>query len=291
MNYIIVTNTINRSSELVSTSLRASLNQKVEPVKVILLDQNKAELALPEEISKNPKFERQIVRKNSVSATRNSLKIPDEIKWIFFCDDDGYPADDYSEILSELIKTHPNVEIFAGSIIRNDNFNFYSLRQSRPGSLKYFRNTKKLMGSNFVVKVSTFESLNKFDENFGAGAYFGSGEETDFAWKAFFNKIHMEYFPELKVYHVPPFNESIKTGFKKSLSYGIGKGALVFKWIFVKKKFKAFYEFAEMFIIPLIQFVRGIFTIKLALITNNIASLIGRIWGIFKAAKFYMRKN
>ena len=84
------------------------------------------------------------------------------------------------------------------------------------------------MGSNFVIKTSTFEKLGRFDESFGVGSYWGSSEETDFCWKAFFNKVPMEFFSELKVFHVPPFNESIKKGFVKSFNYGIGKGRISF---------------------------------------------------------------
>ncbi len=290
MKYIIVTNTIFRSSELVAKSLLASLNQKIKPQKVILIDQNENELKLPEEILNDPDFERQKVNKKSVSAARNQLKIPNDVDWIFFCDDDGYPDENYSEILLKLMNENPELEIFAGSIIRNDNNEFYSLRHKKGGSLKKFSNTKNLMGSNFVIKVETFSKLGRFDENFGAGSFFGSSEETDFCWKAFFEKVPMEFFPELKVYHVPPFNESIKKGFKKSLNYGIGKGALVYKWLFLKKKIIVLYEFFEMIFVPVLQFFRAIFTFKLGLITNNIAAISGRISGIFKAAKFYSGK-
>ena len=282
--YIIVTNTINRPVELVFRSLNASLNQKIKPKKVILLDQNKAALNLPDEIAKNPLFEKQNTSLNSVSAARNSLVIPDGTDWIFFCDDDGYPHPDYSEILQKKISNDPDIEILAGNIIREDTNTNYTLRQKNFGSLKYFRNTKKLMGSNFVVKVKTFEELDRFDENFGAGSYWGSGEETDFCWKAFFAKREMEFFPELIVYHVPPFHENMKTGFKKSFKYGVGKGALVWKWLFRKRKLIVIYELLEMVIVPFIHFLRGIFTLKPSLIATHFASLIGRFYGLLKAS-------
>ena len=140
-----------------------------------------------------------------------------------------------------------------------------------------------MMGSNFVVKVKVFEELNRFDANFGAGSYWGSGEETDFCWKAFFAKKEMEFFPELIVYHVPPFQESVKTGFKKSFKYGVGKGALVWKWLVKKGKPVVLYELIEMIIIPFIHFFRGIFTLRPQLIVTHIASLSGRIYGLLKA--------
>ena len=139
------------------------------------------------------------------------------------------------------------------------------------------------MGSNFVVKVKTFNDLGRFDENFGAGSYWGSSEETDFCWKAYFAEKNLEFFKELIVYHAPPFNESTKTGFKKAFKYGMGKGALVWKWLGRKRKIKVCYELFEMFTVPFIQIVRGIFTLKFQFALNNIAIISGRIFGLVKA--------
>ena len=282
MNYIEVVNTINRPSHLVERCLTALLSQRIEPKRVVLIDQNKKVLNILEAISLNPLFERKKVEFNSVSAARNTLVIPEGTEWIFFCDDDGYPCQDYSEKLKKIILENPTLDILAGSIVREDNKEFYTLRHKKGGSLKSFRNTKNLMGSNFVIKVKVFDELGRFDENFGAGSLWGSSEETDFCWKAYFAGKNMEFFPELIVYHVPPFNESFKDGFHKSFKYGVGKGALVSKWLFKNRKFKVIYELLEMLTVPFIQSIRGLLTIKFGLIAANFAALIGRIYGMFK---------
>lgn len=286
MNYVIVTNTFKRATNLVERSLMASLKQVVPPKKVILIDQNERTIPLSSEITNHPLFERQKVHLNSVSAARNSLIISQDIEWIFFCDDDGFPCKNYSETMNKIIQGHPELEILAGSILRDDNHEFYSLRHKKGGSLKHFRNSKNLMGSNFVVKAATFNRLNRFDKNFGVGAFFGSSEETDFCWNAYFNHVPMEFFPELIVYHIPPFNESIKLGTMKSFRYGIGKGALVSKWLFQKHQPKVLFEFFEMLTLPFVQILRGILTLKLGLISSNIAAFFGRVLGIIK---FYRR--
>lgn len=283
MNYIIVTNSYNRSDELVARSLRASLNQKPEPQKVYLIDQNKTQLLLPDEITGHKLFKRIRTNKRSVSAARNSLHIPETTEWIFFCDDDGYPCEDYSEKLYDLINKNPHLEIFAGSIIREDNNDYYTLRHKKGGSMRYFRYTKNLMGSNFVIKAATFLKLGKFDEDFGVGSYWKSSEETDFCWKAYFSGVKMEYFPELVVYHQPPFNLSVKKGFSKAFNYGIGKGALVYKWLVKKRKLKVCFELIEMFVVPVIQSIRAIFILKPQLILTNLATVSGRVYGFIKA--------
>jgi GT2 family glycosyltransferase len=283
MNYITIVNTINRPQHLVERCLNALLEQKIKPNKVILVDQNENEINLSNQIIESPIFQINKVNYKSVSSARNSIQIPKGVEWIFFCDDDGYACENYSEILNKLIIKNPKIEIFAGSIIRDDTNDFYSLRHKKGGSLTKFRNTKNLMGSNFVVKVTTFDKLRRFDENFGVGSYWGSSEETDFCWKAFFNKIPMEFYPELKVYHIPPFNESIKIGFKKSFNYGIGKGALVYKWLIKKHKFLVVYELGEMFILPFLLSILGILKLKPQLIATNFAAFTGRFYGFVKA--------
>ncbi len=283
MNYIIITNTYKRPIELVTRSIRASLLQKIKPYNVFLIDQNDPGLLLPDDITSNKLFHRVPSDKKSVSAARNSLTIPDNIDWIFFCDDDGYPCENYSENLKILINNHPELEIFAGSIVREDNNDYYTLRHKKGGSMQLFRYTKNLMGSNFVIKRDTFIRLGKFDENFGVGAYWGSSEETDFCWKAYFSGVKMEYFPELKVYHVPPFNLSLKKGFKKAFGYGVGKGALVYKWLIRRKKIKVSFELMEMLIVPFIQSIRAVYKLKPQLILTNIAAVSGRVYGFIKA--------
>lgn len=283
MKYIAAVNTINRSKALVERCLNSLLSQKVKPIKVILIDQNEIKLELSEIIKSNPIFSHIQEKTKSVSSARNSLQIPQEAEWIFFCDDDGYADENYSEILNDLIIKNPEIEILAGSIVREDNFEFYSLRHKKAGSLKKFRNTKNLMGSNFVIKVSTFDKLNRFDENFGVGSYWGSSEETDFCWKAYFQKIPMEFFPQLKVYHLPPFNLSIKIGFGKAFRYGIGKGALVYKWLIKKRKLIVIYEFVEMLIVPFVVSLIGIIKLKPQLVVTNFASISGRLYGFIKA--------
>ncbi len=282
LNYIIVVNTYNRASELVLRNLSASLNQKISPQKIILIDQNIDSLILPADILANPLVIITRTDKKSVSAARNTLVIPENVEWIFFCDDDGFPCDDYSEKLEKIISENPDLDILSGSIVREDNNDYYTLRHKTGGSLKKFRNTKNLMGSNFVVKVKVFDELERFDEKFGAGSSWGSSEETDFCWKAYFAGKNMEFFPELIVYHVPPFTESFKDGFHKAYKYGIGKGALVSKWLFEKKKFKVIYELMEMLTVPFLQSIRGLITFKFGLIASNFAALSGRIYGMIK---------
>ena len=280
MDYIILTNTFQRSPELVERSIKSSLNQKIKPQKVILIDQNNPPLQLSQELIINSLFEIQYVNTTSVSIARNSARKP-ICEWYVFCDDDGYMKEDYSEILDKIISTNNHIDIIAGSIIRDDNFEFYSPRHAIGGDINKFRFTKLLMGSNLVVKEKLFHQLGGFDDTFGAGSKWGSGEETDFAWKAYFNKIPMLYEKDLIVYHIKPYAGDLKHSVNKAFTYGVGKGALICKWL-RKGKLIILYELLEMEIIPLWLILKAILTINFREVLISLASLAGRNLGILK---------
>jgi len=280
MDYIILTNTFRRSIDLVERSLKSSLNQKIEPQKVILIDQNDPPLELSKELKGNPLLEVQYVNTASVSKARNLARKP-ACDWYVFCDDDGYMNEGYSEVLGKVLSTNNYLDIVAGSIIRDDNFEFYSPRHAIGGNLNNFRFTKLLMGSNFAVKEKVFHDLGGFDEEFGIGGKWGSGEETDFAWKAYFNKIPMLYEKDLVVYHIKPYAGDLKHSVNKAFIYGVGKGALICKWL-RKGKLIILYEILEMEIIPLWLILKAIFTINFREVLISSASLAGRNLGILK---------
>ena len=280
MDYIIITNTFERSLELVERSLKSSLNQKIKPQKVILIDQNDQSLKLSRELRENPLLEIQHIKTGSVSIARNSAQKPVS-EWYVFCDDDGYMKIDYSEILDKIISTNNHIGIVAGSIIRDDNYEFYSPRHAIGGDINQFRFTKLLMGSNLVVKEKLFHQLGGFDEMFGAGGKWGSGEETDFAWKAYFNNIPMFYEKELVVYHIKPYAGDLKHSMNKAFKYGVGKGALICKWL-KKGKLIVLYEILEMEVIPLWLILKAVITLDYKAILISLASLGGRNLGVIK---------
>ena len=279
--FIIVTNSYKRDITLVERSLRHSLSQVPAPQRIVFIDQNENKLQLSLEISQNPLLQHLHIHKKSVSVARNYLKISPDIEWIIFCDDDGYLMEGYTRKLFEIVEYYPNLEIIAGSIIRDDNGEFYTPRHKMGGNLNKFRHAKLLMGSNFVCKSETFKRLGGFDERFGVGTLWGSGEETDFVWKAHFARVPMLYRSDLKVFHVKPYASTFFNNLKKAFNYSKGKGALVAKWIFEKKKLKPFWEMGEMILVPLGQTLKATFTLSFEMIAIYLITLLARCWGFF----------
>jgi hypothetical protein len=281
MKIAVVTNSYKRSSELVTRSLSQSLSQSPPVQQLIFVDQNPVPLQLPDDVTLDSRLTRVQTTESCVSSARNLIPIADDVDWLIFCDDDGYLENGYIAEFIRLTQQNPNIDIFAGAIVREDNLDFYTPRQAVGGDLGKFRNAKLLMGSNFAVKSKTFRELGKFDEAFGAGSYWGSGEETDFAWKANFNKIPSKYSPTLRVIHKPPYHEGFHLSVKKAYRYGRGKGALVSKWL-LRGHFLVLIEAMEMTIIPIVQTAKALITLKWNYIPIYAAALAGRFIGLLE---------
>lgn len=277
--FTIITNTIRRKLDLVEKSLHQSLSQDPS-IDVVLVDQNDFPLKLSSDIVNHASFQHQHTQVPAVSMARNKARYASDCEWIIFCDDDGYLESGYFQKLQLFIQSHPDVDVISGSIKRIDNGEFYSKRHAIGGNMKWFWNTKLLMGSNFVIRRSVFEELGKFDERLGAGAVYGSSEETDLAWNAFFHGKKMMYAPELVVFHVPPFVTDAGTEWKKAFRYGIGKGALVRKWLF-KGHIQVLMEFFEMIVLPLIRTPILLIQSRAKEALSQFAALFGRICGMF----------
>lgn len=283
INITIVTNSYKRDKSLVLRSIEYSLFHSESIQELIFIDQNENSLSLPKAILANKKLT--VLRKKvkCVSEARNSLPLKENCDWIVFCDDDGYMSKEYIPKFLDIISKNSQLEVIAGSIVRDDNFEFYSPRHKIGGSLKNFRHTKLLMGSNFAVRKDVFNELGGFDEKFGAGSYWGSGEETDFCWKAFFTNKNMEFHPELIVYHVKPYAGDQKHSEKKAFQYGIGKGALISKWLIDNKKLLVLFELIEMTLVPLLQISKSALVLDFNKLKIIFCSLGGRYFGLAKS--------
>lgn len=283
MNLKIITNSYHRDLPLVQRSLTHSLALHSQVSEVIFIDQNTMPMNLDSKLENNPCLTHIHYTVKCVSVARNKiLEFIDDDTWLIFCDDDGYIDKNYITHLERILKENPQLKVLAGSIMRDDNLGYYTPRHKIGGSLKNFRYTKLLMGSNFVCHSSVFKSLNGFDETFGAGSEWGSGEETDFAWKCYFSNIPMEYFRELKVFHIRPYAGTLEESVDKARRYGIGKGALVAKWLFRNKKFIVTYELLEMTAVPILQVIKSIVTLKFKESKIYVNALYGRYLGMFK---------
>lgn len=282
MNYIIAINTYNRPISLVERCLNSCIRQEIKPAKIILIDQNDTPLRIPEEIISNKLIEIIKVNKKSISEARNSISIPNGTDWIFFCDDDGFPDDNYSIVFNNILNKNPNLDLIGGVYLREDNKEYYNSRQKLKGGIKSFIDTKKIMGSNLIIRTNIFDELGRFSPDFGVGAFWGAGEETDLIWRAYFKKKRIKFFHELIIYHPPVLSRSLYGEMEKSYKYGMGKAGLVAKWLFKKGKLIVLYELFEMLTIPVITIFLGIFTFNFKKVLTSLAAIAGRVAGLIR---------
>ena len=280
MKTAIIINSIARPPILVERAVRSALEQSPPVQWIILVDQNQPPLKLDPAFDRDSRFNQFKNPVPSVSLARNSAPLPADCEWIIFCDDDGFLKNDYVARLETIRSQHPDWDLIAGAIIREDNQDFYTSRQKLGNEINSFASTKLLMGSNFSVRKSVFCDLKKFDARFGAGSPAGSSEETDFCWKAFFKGKKISYQKELVVFHVPPFQENYQLAFSKSYRYGRGKSLLVKKWLLEEHQPWVLLELAEMLLVPLAQMFLGLVTFKFARTVAALGSWLGRWNGL-----------
>ena len=87
-----------------------------------------------------------------------------------------------------------------------------------------------ILGCNMAMRRIVFDKLGPFDERFGAGAIFKSGEDTDYVLRAYFGGVPVEYVPDMVVYHFHGRQKRHQLGSLLS-GYDEGNGALYAKFM------------------------------------------------------------
>lgn len=73
------------------------------------------------------------------------------------------------------------------------------------------------------ITIFTRRNEIRFDENLGAGCYFGACEDTQYAYDLVRNITDCKYFPDIEVWHPDQSLEDFTRN--KNISYGLGVGA------------------------------------------------------------------
>lgn len=81
---------------------------------------------------------------------------------------------------------------------------------------------------NLHSSITLFTKANelRFNEDLGAGQYFGSCEDNDYILRLISNYGDCQYFPDIEVWHPPPSISN--TSKAKNYSYGLGYGAFFY---------------------------------------------------------------
>lgn len=190
----------------------------------------------------------------------------------------SFPDDDctyYSNTVSSVInffENNPTVNIAYGRI------------WDRDSQINIMRNwpdvDKHLNLFNFHLNYSAITCFSKrkdlvFDERFGVGAYYSSGEELDYIIVALEKKINITYTPSIEIWH-PPLNVEIMP-LKKVYEYAKGYGAICKK----HKSFAIFYLFFKSTFFHVLLLFRYIIGFNKKRIIKQLKAIKGRLDGFY----------
>lgn len=122
-----------------------------------------------------------------------------------------------------------------------------------------YGNALKCCISTAMFFSSTYLKGHPFDQRFGVGMHWGSGEETDLVLSIVDDGMKVLYLPEIKVYHQAASKDDIKP--TKVRAYALGFGAVMAKHTIEARKTKAVLLFIHILIRQvggmILYFLRG----------------------------------
>lgn len=212
-----------------------------------------------------------IARNTAIRNARGSL--------IVFTDDDCELSSDYFDKLSSNY-SRDDVSVIRGGAVERGNFediDFTTKRDPKPSRLLDITNVGGfVLGCNMIVPREALAQLGDFDERFGAGAIFRSGEDTDLICRAYLAEIPVEYVPDMVVFHYHG-RRTPKDVRKLYFGYCIGNGAIYAKYCFANMRLlRHFYWDSRNALLEL--FGGSQFQRDLGLTYRH--TVLGNIWGM-----------
>jgi glycosyltransferase involved in cell wall biosynthesis len=124
---------------------------------------------------------------------------------VAFTDDDCYPAEDFLFSIVRCFEEQARLGFIGGRILLHDPDDYRITIQEkserhdlRPGD---FLPDGLIHGANFAFRRTALESVNGFDERFGAGALFSCAEDVDILARMLARSWQGAYDPRPLVYH------------------------------------------------------------------------------------------
>ena len=163
-------------------------------------------------------------------------------------DDDAYYCEDYLSNIEKHIKPN-NKTVVSGRIwnvvTKNDFVNYKVLTDGK--RLSYRQVIRYCPSAAISFPKEIISVSGDFDEEFGVGAKYGAGEETDFIMRAMRHGYAVRYYSDVKAQH--PHEKLVKVfptvDIKKKCSYSFGFGAMYEKQFYLGNGLKVFPAFIE----------------------------------------------
>ena len=239
-----IINTFNRPVEVLEACIRSVQSQIPHDGSIVVVDQNQLPVVSPESgivVTHHPT--------KSISAARNHAASLSTADWYVFLDDDGTLKSGSVAHLVNLLADGGPWDVIAGKVEVAGTGRTYSIRQNIAEGELSFMMHNAVMGGIVAVRGEVFRELGGFDERFGIGSMWGSGEESDFVVRAFFRKKRIYFLPSFCLYHP----DAAEMDDDKVKSYAVGKGALLRNHVSMGWRLALVIEAVDALLLPLAE--------------------------------------
>lgn len=272
MKVSLILATLNRSKDL-KVFFNSMELQDYKDFELIIVDQSENELThnLCRDYQKRLNV---IYLKSAIglSIARN-LGISEATGQIFcFPDDDcTYYPDTLANVVN-YFSINPNIDIVYGRI--------FDKELNRPIIKKWKNRPIRINEWNFYsyttsITIFSRDRTVKFDDELGAGSFFGSNEDTDYIYRMLRTKHSIYYDPKIMVNHPPPSFENLDS--KKIIKYGMGFGRFISKNL----GFSTIILFLLVMVYHKLMALAAIIKLNRILFRKSILSISSRISGLF----------
>jgi len=182
----------------------------------------------PAAILADPRFRLITDQERGLAAGRNTGVRAAAGEVIAFLDDDAVPDPGYAQALEKCFEEDVQLAAAAGRILALEDGRPYARVHDATARMLGRGDWMHFLGGNFALRRAVVDRVGSFDERFGAGCRWASGEETDYFFRMQYRNCRIAYVPAAVVRHPrEPVERAPRDLRRKLLAYGRGQGALM----------------------------------------------------------------
>lgn len=257
MKFSLIVSTLNRPIQL-SQCITSLLNQDYKNFEIIVIDQSDDDISqvFLESVKSNCiKIKYCRVNYKALSRARNDAIVMAEGDYICLMDDDAIYDTRYLQTAYEYLIQDFKKVILSGIIFGKESgeeYVKYKIAKDEE-KLKYWKILTIGLSAGLIIPVDFLRIAGGFDEDFGIGAQFGSGEETDLLIRAKECGYKIIHLKKLILFHPMSSPAYDYDFYNKTLNYAMGAGAIIKKHMIYNHNYKLFSKLLKLTIGPCIK--------------------------------------